>query len=116
VCKYGLDNVPQYNYSSRAFEQGYCVVEQVECPLAAIAQILSTKPTSARANFGSSYRTENMYNKAFEHKLLGGTSKGVTTEVKSGFGRQVASQNINAPLSTVRLDIFTHAACCTIPA
>ncbi|GAX76066.1 hypothetical protein CEUSTIGMA_g3509.t1 [Chlamydomonas eustigma] len=63
-------------------------------------QILSTKPTSAKANFGSSYRTEKMYEKTFEHKLLGGTSKGVTTEVKSGFGHQVASHNINAPLST----------------
>ena len=66
-----------------------------------LSQVLSTKPSGARAPFGSSGRTEKIGDEPFQARLLGGTSKGVNTTVKSGFGNQTASRNVTAPASKV---------------
>ena len=68
---------------------------------ASLPKVLSTKPSGSRAPFGSSGRTEKIGDEPFQARLLGGTSKGVTTTVKSGFGNQLASRNNTAPSSKV---------------
>ncbi len=60
-------------------------------------QTLSNRPSAPKGVFGSSERTEKTCEKAFLEKLLGRTSTGVFTDVKSSFGTQPASQNFNSP-------------------
>ncbi|GFR43681.1 hypothetical protein Agub_g4789 [Astrephomene gubernaculifera] len=60
-------------------------------------QPLSTKPTEPRTRIGTSSRTDKLTGGQFVLKLLGGTSKGVTTEVSSGFGLQPSSRAQSAP-------------------
>ena len=65
--------------------------------------MLSSKPSAAKAPFGSGGRTEKIGDEPFEARRLGkGTSRGVTTRVQSGFGTQTASQNSNGPSARVR--------------
>mmetsp|Transcript_8955 Transcript_8955/g.19149 ORF Transcript_8955/g.19149 Transcript_8955/m.19149 type:complete len:296 (-) Transcript_8955:2094-2981(-) len=60
-------------------------------------QVLSTRPTHPKARFGTASRTEKLAEKPFELKLLGATSHGVSTDVKSGLGPQTSSKNTTAP-------------------
>ncbi|PNW75203.1 hypothetical protein CHLRE_12g517050v5 [Chlamydomonas reinhardtii] len=60
-------------------------------------QSLSTKPTEPRTKIGTSTRTDKLAGAQYEAKLLGGTSKGVTTNLVSGFGLQPSSRAQSAP-------------------
>ncbi|GIL47132.1 hypothetical protein Vafri_4032 [Volvox africanus] len=60
-------------------------------------QPLSTKPTEPRTKIGTATRTDKITGGQFVLKLLGGTSKGVTTDIASGFGLQPNSRAQSAP-------------------
>lgn len=60
-------------------------------------QILSTKTTQPKHGFGTSGRTEKVYDKAWETRMLGRTSPGASYQVASAFGDQALTRNQNAP-------------------
>ncbi|KAG2483294.1 hypothetical protein HYH03_017841 [Edaphochlamys debaryana] len=57
----------------------------------------SLKPTEPRTKIGTATRHDKFAGGQFEAKLLGGTSKGVTTELSSAFGMQPSSRAQSAP-------------------
>ncbi|GMH40630.1 hypothetical protein BSKO_08534 [Bryopsis sp. KO-2023] len=60
-------------------------------------QILSKKPTRPKYSFGTSGRTEKIYDKEFTSRNFGKTSPGCAYETPSSLGPQQLSKRSNAP-------------------